>query len=55
MDSRISSKGGLRGIPIASIKSALPHFEDIERFPCLITGTPALATIKETKVEMLKL
>ena len=45
----------LKGMPIASIKSALPHFELIDLLPCLITGIPALANINETNVEILKL
>ena len=52
---RINAKEGDNGMPMPSIKSALPHFEEIDRFPCLITGMPALATMNETKVEILKL
>ena len=52
---RIIGRLEISGRPIPSIKSALPHLEEIERLPCLITGTPALATINDTKVDILKL
>ncbi len=40
--------------PSASRISALPHFPDSERLPCLATRAPAAATTNAAKVEMLK-
>ena len=40
---------------ISCSTSVLPECEVILLFPCLITGTPALATTKATVVEILKL
>ena len=40
-------------IPAASSTSALPDFEDIERFPCFATFPPAAATTKAEAVEIL--
>jgi hypothetical protein len=41
--------------PRASRTSALPHLEEMERFPCLATGTPAPATTNAAVVDILKL
>ena len=42
-----------RFTPAVSNTSALPDFEDIERFPCLATCPPADATTKALAVETL--
>ena len=39
--------------PSASSMSAAPLLDDMERLPCLATGTPAAATTKDTAVEIL--
>jgi len=39
--------------PSAVSTSAAPEREESARLPCLATGTPAPATIKEAQVEML--
>lgn len=41
--------------PRTSRTSALPHWEEMERLPCLATVKPAPATTKAAAVEMLKL
>ena len=40
--------------PSASSTSPAPLFEEMERFPCFATGTPAAATTKADVVEILK-
>ena len=40
-------------MPQASNRSALPHWLEIDRLPCLATRTPAPATTKAATVEML--
>ena len=40
--------------PSAASTSAEPEREEIDRLPCLATGTPAPATTKAAQVEMLK-
>ncbi len=40
--------------PSAASTSAEPERDEIERLPCLATGTPAPATTKAAQVEMLK-
>ena len=40
--------------PIASSRSALPHWLEIDRLPCLATRTPAPATTNAATVEILK-
>ncbi len=49
-----SSTGVSKLRPKASNTSALPHWLDTERFPCLATFTPAPATTKAVTVETLK-
>ncbi len=39
--------------PNAASTSAAPDLEESARLPCLATGTPAPATMKEAQVEML--
>ena len=52
---RAHSAGGMgMRTPMASSRSALPHWLEIERLPCLATRTPAPATTNATTVEMLK-
>jgi len=40
-------------MPSAASTSAAPEREDSARLPCLATGTPAPATMKEAQVETL--
>src|ERR1017187_7329987 len=49
----VASGGRSMGMPQASSRSALPHWLEIERLPCLATCTPAPATTKAATVEML--
>ena len=49
----VASGGRSMGMPQASSRSALPHWLEIERLPCLATCTPAPATTNAATVEML--
>ena len=40
--------------PSASKTSPAPDFEEMERFPCFATGSPAAATTKAAVVDTLK-
>jgi hypothetical protein len=45
--------GRSMGMPQASSRSALPHWLEMERLPCLATCMPAPATTNAPSVEML--
>ena len=49
----VAAGGRSRRMPQASSRSALPHWLEIERLPCLATCTPVPATTKAATVEML--